>query len=83
MKITPDMPQEEGSTVKESGALLDLADYEDADGTGVKVTEQNGCVRVKVDAYSPDGSTIHLGRADALGLADRIREVAAELPPSF
>jgi len=68
MKITPDMPREAGSTVDESGALLELADYEDADGTGVKVTESEGRVRVKVDSY------------DALGLADRLREVAAELP---
>ena len=80
MKITPDMPREAGSTVDESGALLELADYEDADGTGVKVTESEGRVRVKVDSYDPFGRTIYLDRADALGLADRLREVAAELP---
>jgi hypothetical protein len=45
VKITPDMRAESG------GALLDLADYQDDDGTGVKVTEDGGRARVKVDSY--------------------------------
>jgi hypothetical protein len=65
----------------ESGRrTLDLADFEDSDGTGVKVTESQERARIKVDSYNPFGSTIYLDRADTFGLADRLAEVGAGLP---
>ena len=65
MKITEDMPREAGGTVETHGALLDLADFQDDDETGVKVTIAQERVRVKVDSYSPWGSSIWLMPEDA------------------
>jgi hypothetical protein len=59
------MPKEPGGTVETNGALLDLADFQDDDETGVKVTISQERVRVQVDSYSPYGSTIWLRADDA------------------
>ena len=71
MRITEDMPREAGGTVETHGALLELADFQDDDETGVKVTISQERVRVKVDSYSPYGSTIWL-RADDAELFGRL-----------
>ena len=73
MRITPDMPKEPGGTVEEHGALIELADFQDDDGTGVKATVQDSQggrrIRIKIDSYDPFGATIWLTPADAVGLA--------------
>ena len=85
MKITPDMPREPGSTVEWSGALLDLADFQDDDETGVKVgiaTDYSrgvARVRIKVDSYSFRCRSVWLNAEDAEGLAQLIAAKAAEL----
>lgn len=79
MRITPDMPLEPGGTAETHGALLDLADFEDGDGTGVKVTIGQERVRVEVDSYNPFGSSIWLDAEDAEGLGRLLIAKAAEL----
>ena len=79
MRITEDMPLEPGATVETHGALIDLADFQDDDGTGVKVTIRQDRVRVKTDSYNPFGSSIWLDADDADGLGHLLIARAAEL----
>jgi hypothetical protein len=80
MKITPDMESESG------GQLIDLADFQDDDETGIKATVQDvGKIRIKVDSYNPFGSTIWLDPDDAeafghqlIAQARKIRGASAE-----
>ena len=83
MQITPDMPREAGGTVETHGALIDLADFEDDDETGVKVTIRQERVRVKVDSYSAFGSSIWLRAEDAEALGGLLIARAAELRASY
>ena len=82
MKITEDMPREQGGTVETHGALIDLADFQDDDETGVKVTIRQERVRVKVDSYSTYGSSIWLRADDAEGLGRLLIAKAAGLRAS-
>src|SRR6266702_2854281 len=70
MRVTADMTRDPSDP--DSGHLLDLADYEDQDGTGIKVTLELDRVRIKTDSYSPFGSSVWLRPEDAVGLAARI-----------
>jgi hypothetical protein len=79
VKITPDIPLEEGGTVETHGALLDLADFEDDDETGVKVTISQERVRVKTDSYSFRATSVWLDADDAEGLGRLLIAKAAEL----
>lgn len=83
MRITPDMPCEPGTTVETHGALIDWADFQDDDKTGIKVTVTYGHVRVKVDSFNPFGSTIWLDADDAEGLGRLLIAKAAELRKSL
>lgn len=83
MRITDDMPKEAGGTVGTHGALIDLADFQDDDETGVKVTISQERVRVKVDSYSAFGSSIWLRAGDAEGLGALLIAKAAELRASY
>ncbi len=82
MKITKDMPREAGGTVETHGALIDLADFQDDDETGIKVTISQERVRVKVDSYSVYGRSIWLRADDAEGLGRLLIAKAAELRAS-
>ena len=82
MKITEDMPREQGGTVETHGALIDLADFQDDDETGVKVTIRQERVRIKVDSYSAYGSSIWLRADDAEGLGRLLIAKAAGLRAS-
>lgn len=82
MKITEDMPREAGGTVETHGALIDLADFQDDDETGVKVTISQERVRVKVDSYSAWGSTIWLRAEDAEMLGRLLIAKASDLRAS-
>ena len=73
------MPREPGGTVETHGALIDLADFEDDDETGVKVTIRQERVRVQVDSYSTFGSSIWLRAEDAEQLGALLIAKAAEL----
>ena len=79
MRITEDMPLEAGGTVETHGALIDLADFQDDDETGVKVTIGQDRVRVKTDSYSPWGKSVWLDADDAEGLGRLLITRAAEL----
>lgn len=79
MRITPDMPLEEGGTVETHGALLDLADFEDDDKTGVKVTISQERVRVKTDSYSFRATSVWLNAEDANALGHLLIAKADEL----
>ena len=73
MKVTADMPKEEGGTVQEHGALLDLADFIDIDGQGVKVAEAldsdwQPCVKLTVDSFGYPGKSAYLNPQDAADL---------------
>jgi hypothetical protein len=78
MRITKGMPLEPGGTVETHGALLDLADFQDDDETGVKVTISQERVRVKVDSYSAYGSSIWLRADDAEQFGQLLIARAAE-----
>lgn len=78
MRITGEMPVEPGGTVEAHGALLDLADFQDDDETGVKVTISQERVRVKVDSYSFSARSVWLDADDAEGLGRLLIARAAE-----
>jgi hypothetical protein len=79
MRITEDMPREAGGSVELHGALIDLADFQDDDETGVKVTIRQERVRVEVDSYSAFGSSVWLNAEDANGLGHLLIAKADEL----
>jgi hypothetical protein len=79
MKITAEMPLEPGGTVETHGALIDLADFEDDNETGIKVTISQERVRVKTDSYSINARSVWLDADDAEGLGHLLIARAAEL----
>lgn len=73
------MPLEEGGTVETHGALLDLADFQDDDKTGVKVTISLDRVRVKTDSYSFRATSVWLDADDTEALGRLLIAKADEL----
>lgn len=73
MIITPDMPQEPGTTVATHGALIDLMDIEDLDEQGIKVgfstTYHGPHVTLAVDSTTYPHKTGRLTADDAEHLA--------------
>jgi hypothetical protein len=72
MRVTADMTTESGE------AMLRLADFIDDEGAGVRATEGNGKVRVRVDSTKYPSEYVDLDPDDADALADLIRQRAAE-----
>ena len=73
MRITADMTTDSG------GPLIELADFQDDDGTGVKVTISQERVRLEVDSYSLRGRSIWLRPEDAVALASLLNVMAVKL----